>query len=543
MTTPTVTMAQRWRPEALLALSTGWEDAARTLTALVSESLAEAERSVEYWTGAAADAARERARHIAALGAAAARRLVTAAVAAGDGADQISAARAEVLGAVEQAHGAGLAVADDGSVTVASDPAALLVLLSGGQRALATDLLELRATELTARIGAALQRLGDADTDAAADITAALGSSAAPPTERPAATVPAGAWPVRGGDVVDGWPRMSQDRIATQIAAMTPDQRAQLVAEFPQQVGNTDGVPWDMRAAANRLNIATAILAEAGADEPSQRRIGFYRSLLGEIDDPAGAGRLQRTIVAFDPGRASLVELNGDLAAARSVAVLVPGVNTTIEGSAANTATAQRFVAATGGDVAVITYLGGPFPQVHNPADVLFDAADPHYALEMAPRLVAFTEDLDRRVPDGVPVTVLGHSYGGSIVGTAETLGLTSDRTVFLAAAGAGVGVDDAGDWHNRNPGVQRYSMTAPGDFIELVQGIPGGPHGVDPDEITGVIRLRTGVYDDGSPVAGWGAHSGMLNRPSDAWRTILAVITGDRPVGVSRGPSSPAGG
>ena len=66
------------------------------------------------------------------------------------------------------------------------------------------------------------------------------------------------------------------------------------------------------------------------------------------------------------------------------------------------------------------------------------------------------------------------------------------------------------------------------GDFIEAVQGIPGGPHGADPDEMTGVIPLRTGSYDDGRPVWGWPAHSGMLNRPSDAWRAILAVIVGD---------------
>ena len=45
---------------------------------------------------------------------------------------------------------------------------------------------------------------------------------------------------------------------------------------------------------------------------------------------------------------------------------------------------------------------------------------------------------------------------------------------------------------------------------------------------MTGVIRLATGNYDDGGKVAGWDAHSGMLNRPSDAWRTILAVITGE---------------
>ncbi|PWQ89048.1 alpha/beta hydrolase, partial [Enterococcus faecium] len=100
---------------------------------------------------------------------------------------------------------------------------------------------------------------------------------------------------------------------------------------------------WPMRVAANRTNIAAAILAESGADEPSARRIEFYRGLLGEVDDPSGGGRISRQILAFDPARASLVELHGDLGAARSVAVLVPGVNTAIERSAANAATARRF--------------------------------------------------------------------------------------------------------------------------------------------------------------------------------------------------------
>ena len=534
MILPTVSMAQRWRPDALLQLAEGWDSAARALGADVDGAVADSDRSLDYWTGAAADAARERARGIAADTAEVARRLVTASVAARDGADQLAAARADVLAGLELAERDGLVVADDGSVTLADRPAPLLVLLAGGQEAVAVQMLEVRAAESSTRIRDALQRLGAADADAAADIAAALGAAhpqpAASTGQAPAATVPAGAWPVQAADVVDGWPRMSQDRISAQIAAMTPEQRGRLIAEFPQQVGNTDGIPWDMRVAANRLNIAGAILAETGSDDGSRRRIAFYRSLLGEIDDPAGGGRIPRRIIAFDPGRASLIELNGDLAAAHSVAVLVPGVNTTMEGSAANTATARRFVSATDGDVALITYLGGPFPQVHNPADVLFDAADARYALDMAPRLVAFSEDVDRRVSDGVAVTVIGHSYGGSIVGTAETLGLTSDRTVFLGAAGAGVGVDDTGDWHNRNPHVLRYSMTAPGDFIELVQGIPGGPHGVDPDEMNGVIPLRTGEYDDGGPVAGWDAHSGMLNRPSDSWRTILAIITGDCP-------------
>ncbi len=528
MTHPTVAVALHWRPEALLTLAQDWDDAARRLSDHVDVAAADADRSQGYWTGAAADAARARAHAISAETAAVARRLVMASVAARDGADQILAAKDVVLSLVDQARRDGFGVADDGTVSVGVDPAPLLILLAGGQGALAEDMLGVRAAELSNRVRDALGRLGDVDADAAADIIAAFRMTAADESAEPTATVPAGAWPVQAVDVVDAWPVMSQDRIAAQIAAMTPEQRDRLVAEFPGRVGNTDGVPWEMRVAANRRNIAGAILAETGADEGSRLRITVYRSLLAEVDDPAGDERIPRQIVAFDPTRALLIELNGDLTTARSVAVLVPGVNTTIEGSAANTATARRFVTGTGGDVAVITYLGGPFPQVHNPAAVLSDAADPRYALEMAPRLVAFTEDVDRRVADGVPVTVIGHSYGGSIVGTAETLGLTSDRTLFLGAAGAGAGVDDAGDWHNRNPDVLRFSMTAPGDFIELVQGIPGGPHGTDPDEIDGVIRLSTGNYDDGRPVAGWEAHSGMLNRPSDSWRTILAVIAGD---------------
>lgn len=106
-------------------------------------------------------------------------------------------------------------------------------------------------------------------------------------------------------------------------------------------------------------------------------------------------------------------------------------------------------------------------------------------------------------------------------------MGLTADRTVYVEAAGAGVGVDDLGDWHNENPYVMRFSMTAPGDWIEPLQGMPLNPHGADPDEMPGVIRLATGDYDDGQRMVGWDTHSDVLNEPSDAWRNILAAMTG----------------
>ena len=124
--------------------------------------------------------------------------------------------------------------------------------------------------------------------------------------------------------------------------------------------------------------------------------------------------------------------------------MLVPGLNTTIEGSAANTRTARRFVSATGGDVATITYLGGPFPG-GNPVTGLVDAASPRYALDMAPRLVAFSEDVDRTVDAGGRDP--GHLHRPLLrrfdPGHRRGMGLTADRTMYLAAAGAGVGVDD----------------------------------------------------------------------------------------------------
>jgi hypothetical protein len=505
---PTLAQAQAWRPEALRELADAWDKAAEELMAKV-DSIA---HGADPWTGEAADAARQRAATITADAGAAARSLVTAAVAARDGADQIATARADVLARVAGARDEGFTVADDGSVSVPTGPTPLLIALAGGDPGVARDMLTMRAAELSAQINDALDRLGAADADAADDIAEAFVAS---PAADDAPTVPA------------AWPTMSQDRIAEQITAMTPEERQQLIAEFPRQVGNTDGVPWDMRVAANRVNIAQAIL---DSDDPG--RDEFYQSLLGEIDDPAGSGqRVDRQILAFDPARASLVELNGRLSTATSVAVLVPGMNTTIEGSAANTQTARRFVSATRGQVATITYLGGPFPR-GNPVTGLVDAANPRYARDMAPRLVAFSEDVDRTVDATsrhVPVTYIGHSYGGSILGTAESMGMTADRTLYVAAAGAGVGVDDPGDWHNRNPDVLRFSMTAPGDFIQAVQGIPGGPHGADPDEMPGVIPLATGYYDDGRLMAGPQAHSDVLNWPSDSWRNILAVITGDR--------------
>ncbi|MGB3483516.1 MAG: alpha/beta hydrolase, partial [Mycobacterium sp.] len=474
---------------------------------------------------------------------------------------------------VTDAEELGYVVAENGAVTTPPTIPELVRVLCGGDEATARMMMAGRTTELTAELTTALDRLGAADAETANDISAAFD----PDRIGPARTSPAGSWSLTPRELVAAWPSMSQDRIAAQLAAMPAEERRRLVTGAPLAVGNTDGVPWSMRLEANRINIADALLAQravvdmpeedkirrafaaglglhtgnvdrlwlaahadptvraavvAAHDREANAHIEFYEGLLAEVPDPTTRtdAPVARQIVAFDPSRSSFVELTGDLSTATGVGVLVPGLNTTVADSAADSETSRRFVAAGGGAVAMLTYLGGPFPTGSLAAGVI-DAGKPTYALAMAPRLAAFSEDVDRAIAATgrqIPVTYLGHSYGGSILGTAEQLGLSADRIVYVAAAGSGVGVDDPGDWHNRNADVVRFSMTAPGDWIEAVQGLPISPHGADPDTMPGVIRLDTGRRLDGSLMAGPAAHSAVLNEPSDAWHNILAVITGE---------------
>ena len=560
MSGPTVSQALGWQPAALGELAREWDATAGRLQAH-ADTVDHAAQTTS-WSGAGADAARTGIAPAAAGLRELCRALVLAAAEARDAEQVLTAAREQVVAVLAEAQADGCSVGDDGAVEPPANPPELLVACSGGSPAAAMTMLGVRAGDLTRRLQESLTRLGAADAEAALAIDAAFDLEPVPAAVRPAGAAVAG---------VSDWPTTSQDGIAGQIATLSPAERERLVEQAPHQVGNTDGVPWDMRVAANRINIATAILDErrtldrpvedklrsalspgmnpadaarlwavlhtdpkmreaviAGHDRAANRRIAYYETLLADVPDPLDRERrIPRQILAFDPGREMFIELSGDMARARAIGVLVPGLNTTFDDTADDLATTRRLVAGSSGDVAMINFLGGPFPTGPLVAGIV-DAAEPGYALTMAPRLVAFSEDVERRAGH-IPVTYIGHSYGGSILGTAERFGLTADRVIYVEAAGAGVGVHSPADWHNRNPAVLRFSLTAPGDLIGAAQGNSLSPHGADPDEMPGVIPLAAGRRLTGWPMIGPSTHSDVLTEPSDAWHNILAVIVGDR--------------
>ncbi|MFC4127621.1 alpha/beta hydrolase [Nocardia rhizosphaerae] len=358
---------------------------------------------------------------------------------------------------------------------------------------------------------------------------------------------------------------MSADDRAAFLAELSPEAQRQLVIAAPESLGNLNGVPFVMRIAANEIAIRNALTREKAKADPDRSRVDQLTAMLAPVPNPAGIGGLDtapstttprldmvdRKFIMFSTeGNGRMIELLGELTAGSpGVGVYVPGTSTTLDGSGSNHVAAWNLADQSGGPI--LLYMEGDFPQ--NLTSSSDGAPSPRFAAEMAPKLVDFGREIDRAVAastPGTPVTYVGHSYGGSIVGSAEQLGLRADR--ILHASSAGTGVFDTG-WNNPNSEVRRYSMTAPGDLIGIVQSypedgptvpggiqLPGNPHaaealGGDPDEAPGVIRLDTGFYgtatgghDVGDVVFGPDGHGGYWNDPrSTAFQNIAGVIAG----------------
>ena len=398
------------------------------------------------------------------------------------------------------------------------------------------------------------------------------------------------------------------------LQALDPARRRVFALLHPRLFGALAGAPASDRFAASRVLVAAdlaRLTRERFAAPPGSarnaldRRIAVRQELVaGEVvlAHPDGTtSRRPHQLLSFDPtGDGRIVEVLGDLSRAQHLAVFVPGTGSDLARYPGSLQRMTPFAAAEP-DLAVVLWQNAdhpdqPFdePPFH---DLPFDrgrsgdqrpvgspSGDPLLPVLGLPALpvtlaeysrthvlaAAFRDSAVRAGPvlaadvaglrvaeprAAADLTVLGHSYGGSIVGAAETHGMLANRVVHVASAGAFV--DDVREYASPT-GPQRFSMTAYDDPIQLSQGydateaadrlrdmlpapldpvvplaaraallaVGGGDevgHGLDPDELPGVVRLDTGVHSDGSLVRG---HSAMFKPGSTAWRNLLAVMT-----------------
>ncbi|HET8615737.1 MAG TPA: alpha/beta hydrolase [Actinomycetales bacterium] len=382
--------------------------------------------------------------------------------------------------------------------------------------------------------------------------------------------------------------------VAGHLATLAPDVRRRLALLQPALMTAAAAAPVADRVAASRVLVAADLARLQGrrsSASPSEaarldRRAAWEHRLLDEkvvLRHPDGTEtRHPHQLLQFDPsGDGRIVEVLGDLDRAEHLAVFVPGTGSDLDRYPGTFARMKPFAAASP-DLAVVVWQDADHPdqplddglptlrdvvrsvghedpvtggrdwlREHVLAAGLRDAAD-----VAGPALARDVAGLRTAAPGPTAdLTVLGHSYGGSVVGAAELHGLVADRVVHVASAGAYV--DDVTRYPPSARRTQRFSMTAYDDPIRLSQGhglsdggyrlrqlVPSvldpltigapvvgrelGPssqigHGLDPDLLPGVVRLDTGVHDDGTLVSG---HSGMFTSHSTAWRNLLAVMT-----------------
>ncbi|MBU2665884.1 alpha/beta hydrolase family protein [Actinoplanes bogorensis] len=177
-----------------------------------------------------------------------------------------------------------------------------------------------------------------------------------------------------------------------------------------------------------------------------------------------------RHFLEFDPsGDGRAVEVLGDLATATRVAVLVPGVDTTLAdfdrglGGVPRRAPGRQaralfdLVSKRDPHTAVIAWLGYDPPE-----GIGLAAATEGRARAGAVALTTFVTEIQSMRP-GVAMTLIGHSYGSIVVGLAAKALPGVGDVVTLGAPGIGVaGADELG-------GARLWSALAPTDWIRRI--------------------------------------------------------------------------
>ncbi|WP_439032571.1 WXG100 family type VII secretion target [Gordonia terrae] len=509
---PSIAQLRQWHPHSFTDAGTVAGDTASAIDTAVDAAVRTVD-AARSWHGATHDAVRQRISQEQDHAGEVRSALQMIADEASDAGADLTHARDVVLRIVDAARWSGFTVGDDGSV---SHP-------DGGRSGQAADFANEIADALAVvdtlddRYGARLEGF-------ATDLSSMI-------TGRPDVTVPGGVT-MDADDAVHMLETLAPAQVRAVVEQMDPVDVRRLIRTDPHVMGNLPGVPFHHRIQANEINIRNALADEIQAGRGGGRRATTLRDLLTPAPSPGASGDrrgvdalAERQFITFvNTPRGRMVEMIGSLRpGTRNTATYVPGTGTDLDTAGGHNRTAAAELAAlTAGPV--FLYLDGDLPPD------LIAAADPVFAAAMAPRLELFGAELDaeiQRHSPGATTTFVGHSYGGSIVGTAEQLGLTPDRVIH--ASSAGTGIYDA----PHPSGVDRYSLTFPGDPIHYSQSLPGNPHGRDPDTEPGVIRLDTGTVtiDGREHHGGLKTHGAYWNDPdSTAFRNMVKVITGAEP-------------
>ncbi|MFC8515125.1 alpha/beta hydrolase [Streptomyces sp. NPDC057257] len=327
--------------------------------------------------------------------------------------------------------------------------------------------------------------------------------------------------------------------------ALSPEERQTYTTLYPKEIGATDGLPADVRDDANRTALAQELnLIQEGnwdegfpgeTDETVNNRQSNLLVLNEQLEKADGAPKGKELYLlgydSKDDGRAIIAQGNPDTAA--HTGILVPGTNTDMESVPGQLERIDRLhnaadKQADGESVAMITWLGYDAPEA---SSTDFDSVGgTGRAEDAAPDLRQFVAGT-HAAHDGSPshTTVLGHSYGSTVVGAA-------------ASGGSGLGADDV------------VVVGSPGMTVDNASDLQMDPEhvwigGADDDA---VIKHASGLTLGPDPM--WQefggnnfevdthGHSGYWDKGSDSLANQGAVIAGRQPTEVPKRTLPPEG-
>ncbi|GAB3808645.1 hypothetical protein GCM10027605_41590 [Micromonospora zhanjiangensis] len=286
-------------------------------------------------------------------------------------------------------------------------------------------------------------------------------------------------------------------RAAVWWRGLTDDQRQLYLVAYPERVGALDGLPAVDRDEANRLALHARLgeLEMASTWSPAGvRDTARLSTLLATLDAARfGPPDQQLLLLGLDnKGDGRAVVAVGDPDTARHTAVMVPGVGTTLDGMRGQIDRAVELHRAarsqggpTAGGISVIAWLGYDTPGLDG------SAVSDRLSKEGAVRLDAFTDGLRAAHTAGpVHTTVVGHSYGSTVVGEAASHGDGLAVDDIVTAGSPGMHVNDARDLHLDPRHV--WAGAAADDPISGSLGSAPGIHGREPsDESFGANRYH----------------------------------------------------
>ena len=255
---------------------------------------------------------------------------------------------------------------------------------------------------------------------------------------------------------------MSPENVDEWWGLLSQEQKDAFIAAHPLAAGNTNGIAFEDRAAANRLT----------AQDMLDSRQDLTADQRSYLEDVAAS---EITLISFDPGSDRIIEMVGELRpeavtdangntlpATTDVVNYVPGTEANMDGFYSGTTRemAANLVANAdpAGTTVAFVYKDGEFPTFGT--DGVYHSS---WAASVGSGYHDFNTALGFENTNKVPVTSIEHSFGSSVGGYAESQGTVFGTRIALG----GIGMTD--EW-KPNAGTNYFSFTGPNDVIRLAR-------------------------------------------------------------------------